>query len=401
MKIAMVSEHASPLAALGGVDAGGQNVHVDALSTELARRGHDVTVFTRRDSTTLPTTVSLRRGYAVHHVPAGPPSDIPKDELWPYMVAFGDYLADVLDRERFDVAHAHFWMSGAATMKAAAAAGIPWAQTFHALGSVKRRHQGRQDTSPSARIDVEREICQAADVVIATCRDEVDELQALGLPRHRTHVIPCGVDPHHFLARPIPGQRRRRRLLAVGRLVERKGIADVIRAVSLLPDTTLVIAGGPSHDALDLDPEVGRLKGVAEESGCGSRVEFLGSVDRDHMPGVMHDADVIVAAPWYEPFGIVPLEAMAVGRPVVGTAVGGLKDTVVPGLTGELVAPRDPAALAEVLRSLLDDDARRRAYGNAGVERVHRAYTWQCVAERTERALAALMPTNVSLEVGP
>src|SRR5215207_6780998 len=107
MRIAMVSEHASPLAALGGVDAGGQNVHVDALSTELARRGHDVTVFTRRDSTVVPATVSMPGGYVVHHVPAGPPSDIPKDELWPYMAALGDHLAYVFERERFDVAHAH------------------------------------------------------------------------------------------------------------------------------------------------------------------------------------------------------------------------------------------------------------------------------------------------------
>jgi glycosyltransferase involved in cell wall biosynthesis len=401
MKIAMVSEHASPLAALGGVDAGGQNVHVDALSTELARRGHDVTVFTRRDSTSLPATISMPGGYAVHHVPAGPPSDIPKDEIWPYMGAFGEYLAGVLDRERFDVAHAHFWMSGAATMEAAAAAGIPWAQTFHALGSVKRRHQGNRDTSPPGRIDVEREICRTADVVIATCRDEVAELGRLGLPERRARIIPCGVDPRRFVARPIPGRRQRRKLLTVGRLVERKGVADVIQAVAEIPDTTLVIAGGPSRDALDLDPEVERLKTIAADAGCGSRLEFLGAVDRDHMPGVMQDADVVVAAPWYEPFGIVPLEAMATGRPVVGTAVGGLLDTVVPGLTGELVPPRDPAALAAALGSLLQDDERRRAYGMAGVERVRSAYTWERVAERTEHALAALVPTNASLEVTP
>ena len=401
MKIAMVSEHASPLAALGGVDAGGQNVHVDALSTELSRRGHDVTVFTRRDSTTLPVTVPTPGGYDVHHVPAGPPSDIPKDELWPYMDAFADYLTDVLDRERFDVAHAHFWMSGAATMAAARVVGIPWAQTFHALGSVKQRHQGHRDTSPPVRVTVEREICQTADLVIATCRDEVGELTRLGLPESRARIIPCGVDPQRFPTRPIPGHRRRRRLLTVGRLVERKGVADVIRAVAQLPDTSLVIAGGPSRDALDLDPEVERLRAVAQEVGCSARVEFLGAVDREHMPGVMQAADVVVVAPWYEPFGIVPLEAMATGRPVVGTAVGGLLDTVVPALTGELVPPRQPAALAKALRSLLDDHERRRAYGAAGAERVRAAYTWECVAERTERALAALVTTHAALEVIP
>src|SRR5215207_2145831 len=220
MRIAMVSEHASPLATLGGVDAGGQNVHVDALSSELARRGHDVTVFTRRDSTTLPDTVVMEGGYEVHHITAGPPSDIPKDEIWPYMGSFAARLAEHWRRERFDVAHAHFWMSGAATMGAATTVGIPWAQTFHALGSVKQRHQKRRDTSPADRIMVERRICQTADVVIATCRDEVTELTRLGLAPARARVIPCGVDTAIFTPRPAV-ERQPRRLLTIGRLVER------------------------------------------------------------------------------------------------------------------------------------------------------------------------------------
>jgi glycosyltransferase involved in cell wall biosynthesis len=399
MRIAMVSEHANPLAVVGGVDAGGQNVHVDALSAALVRRGHDVTVFTRRDSTTTPTVVRSPGGYDVHHVAAGPPADVPKDDVWTYMPTFADRLTECWESEPFDVVHAHFWMSGWATMTAAGRLGLPWAQTFHALGSVKRRHQRDRDTSPAERLDVERELCAAADTVVATCRDEVAELTALGLPADRAHIVPCGVDVERFAARPRgrPG----RRLLSIGRLVERKGIDGAVRALAQLPGATLTVAGGPSPDALDLDPEVERLRGIAEDLGCADRLEFLGAVDRQRMPSVLAECDIVVAPPWYEPFGIVPLEAMACGRPVVGTAVGGLLDTVVPGVTGELVPERDPDALAEALRGLLDDPARAQRYGRAGVLRARRFYSWECVAERTEAVLSTITSRRTPLEVTP
>ena len=156
MKIAMVSEHASPLAVLGGVDAGGQNVHVAALSSALARAGHTVEVFTRRDDPDLPVRVPMEPGVDVVHVDAGPAAPLPKDELLPYMAAFGDRLTEEWTGPGGpDVAHAHFWMSGLATVRAAARTGTPVDQTFHALGSVKRRHQGLQDTSPAARVALE------------------------------------------------------------------------------------------------------------------------------------------------------------------------------------------------------------------------------------------------------
>ncbi|MBA4609864.1 glycosyltransferase [Aeromicrobium sp. Marseille-Q0843] len=398
MKIAMVSEHANPLAVVGGVDAGGQNVHVDALSTALVARGHEVTVFTRRDSTSAPTRVLAPGGYEVHHVPAGPPADVPKDELWQHMPAFASRMAEVWQRERYDLAHAHFWMSGSATRAAARRVGLPWAMTFHALGSVKRRHQAGRDTSPPGRIDVERGLCATADVVIATCRDEVRELMALGMPRSKARIIPCGVDVRRFPAteHSVPG----RRLLAVGRLVERKGLADAVTALAQIPDATLTVAGGPSADALELDPEVQRVRALARGLGCEDRLDFLGAVGRDRLPEVMSAADIVVVAPWYEPFGIVPLEAMSSGRPVVGTAVGGLLDTVVPGRTGELVAPRDPDALAAVLRQLLDDPRRIRRYGRAGAQRARSLYTWDHVARATEDALAPLL-SRVPQEVTP
>jgi glycosyltransferase involved in cell wall biosynthesis len=387
MRISLVSEHANPLAALGGADAGGQNVHVAALAAGLAQRGHEVVVHTRRDSVSAPKRLEAPDGYVVHHVLAGPPTEVPKDEMLPHMAEFGRRLRAAWAAERPDVVHAHFWMSGLASAGAVRGTGIPLLQTFHALGSVKRRHQGRLDTSPHARVGLEQRLCREVDKVIATCQDEVEELRALGLPPGRAEIIPCGVDTGLFTPGPRP-ESSRQRLVVVGRLVTRKGVGNVIEALARLVrhdhDVELVIAGGPSGDMLDVDPEVQRLRALADRVGVGGRVVFLGGMARADIPGLMRSADVVVTVPWYEPFGIVPLEAMACGRPVVGSAVGGLLDTIEPGTTGELVPPRDPKSLADVLRGLLSDPERRRRYGEAGRARAVGLYDWSNVVARTE-----------------
>jgi glycosyltransferase involved in cell wall biosynthesis len=389
MKIALVSEHANPLATIGGVDAGGQNVHVSALAGGLVDHGHDVTVFTRRDDTSTPTRVTAPEGYVVEHVPAGPPADVPKDELLQYMPAFARYLRRRWREDRIDLAHAHFWMSGLAAVDAAVATGVPVLQTFHALGTVKRRHQGLRDTSPHARVALERQLCGSVDHVIATCTDEVEELRRIGLPPERASVIPCGVDTDAFRPLPAP-QGERPRLLVIGRIVERKGVGNVIEALAHLPGVELMIAGGPPSEVLEADPEVVRLRELARDVGAEDRVRFLGSVSRDDVPVLMCSADIVVAVPWYEPFGIVPVEAMACGRPVVGSAVGGLLDTVIPGVTGELVPPRRPDLLAPVLRELLDDPERRAAYAEAGRARAVATYQWRQVVAATEDVYASV-----------
>ena len=384
MRLALVSEHANPLAALGGTDAGGQNVHVAELAAGLARRGHEVTVYTRRDTPRGPARVATPDGYAVHLVPAGPPTEVPKDELLPYMDELGDRMAAAWELSRPLLVHAHFWMSGLASLRATRGTGIPLAQTFHALGSVKRRQQGLADTSPRDRVALERRLCRQVDHVIATCSDEVAELGALGLPPGRATVIPCGVDTEEFLPGPRRDPAGPPRLLVLGRLVTRKGVGNVIEALADLPDAELVVAGGPAPDVMDADPAVERLRALADRFGVSDRVRFLGGVARSDVPALIRDSDVVVAVPWYEPFGIVPLEAMACGRPVVAAAVGGMLDTVVPGVTGEHVAPRDPAALAATLRALLDDPDRRAAYGAAGRDRAVELYDWNTIVDSTE-----------------
>lgn len=393
MKIAMVSEHANPLAALGEADAGGQNVHVAELSAALARAGHDVTVYTRRASRDEPAEVRTPQGYRVVAVPAGPPQPEPKDRLLPYMGEFASFLRDRWTAERPGLAHAHFWMSGLASVLAASSTGTPVAQTFHALGAVRKRYQGDKDTSPADRVRLERIIGRQAGRVIATCSDEVFELSRLGLPRARISVVPCGVDLAQF-SPDGPAARRgaRHRLVTVGRLVPRKGFDIAISALAQLPETELVIAGGPERGRLSQDPEVRRLRELADRLGVGDRVRWPGQVSRDDMPALLRSADAVVCTPWYEPFGIVPLEAMACGVPVVAAAVGGLTDTVVDGVTGLLVRPHQPKELASRVRRLLDDPALCHAYGTAGHDRAQARYSWDRVAADTLRAYQKLVP---------
>jgi glycosyltransferase involved in cell wall biosynthesis len=322
----------------------------------------------------------------VVHVPAGPPEAVAKDHLLPYMRPFGQWLgARWCDGDWTpDVVHAHFWMSGIAALVARRIYPVPIVQTFHALGSVKRRHQRQKDTSPPSRIGLERALGQGVDRVIAQCRDEVRELLRLGVPRHRIAVIPSGVDAATFspIGPAAPRSPNHPRVLTVGRLVERKGFADMIRALRLVPHAEVVVIGGPPADELRDDPEAARLRAIAVDNGLEDRVRLVGAVPREEMPRWYRSADVLVCAPWYEPFGLTALEGMACGVPVVATAVGGLMDTVVDGLTGELVPPRDPGELGRALRLLLADPVRRLGYATAGVDRVRHCYSWTRTAQR-------------------
>lgn len=383
MKIAMVSEHASPLAVMGGDDAGGQNVHVAALSTQIAALGHDVTVHTRRDDAALPDRVTVA-GVTVDHVDAGPARPLAKDLLPRWMGDFTRELARRWDADPPDVIHSHYWMSGDATLRARPLSAAV-VHTYHALGVVKRRHLGPADPSPPDRTDVEAGIAQRADRIVATCCDELQELHGIGAHPGRIDIVPCGVDLARFHPEGPTADRTasRRRIVVVGRLVARKGVDDVIRALRGVPDAELVVAGGPRVDALAQDPEARRLRAVARDCGVADRVELRGAVPRSDVPALLRSADVVACAPWYEPFGIVPLEAMACGVPVVATAVGGMLDTVVPEVTGLHVPPHDPAALATALQRMLDDDDACRQMGAAGRLHASRHYGWDTVAADT------------------
>ncbi|WP_199514854.1 glycosyltransferase [Nucisporomicrobium flavum] len=392
MRIAMISEHASPLSALGGVDAGGQNRHVAELSAALAEQGHEVRVYTRRDDPDLPPVVAMN-GFEVVHVPAGPAMTLPKDDLLPYMGDFAEWTAaDWRSAWLPDVVHAHFWMSGLAAVTAGRACDVPVVQTYHALGTVKRRHQGANDTSPPHRVGYERQLGRVVDRVVVQCQDEVQELVRMGVPRSQMALVPSGVDTDRF--RPEgpaePRDADRPRILTVGRLVERKGYEDLIRALPSVPNAELVVVGGPPDGRLDDDPYARRLRALADSCRVSGRFHLAGPAGSADMPRWYRSADVLAAAPWYEPFGLTPLEAMACGVPVVGTAVGGLTDTIVDGMTGDLVPARDFRSLGSALRRLLADDMRRVSYAAAAADRALHSYSWRRIAARLTAVYATV-----------
>ncbi len=396
----MVSEHASPLATLGGVDAGGQNVHVAALASAAARLGHHVTVYTRRDDPKLPARLVMAPGVVVEHVNAGPPKPIPKDAIYPHIRRFAGHLRRAWAVERPDVVHSHFWMSGIATLEAAKPLGIAVAHTFHALGAEKRRCQGAADTSPDTRIAEEEKIACSVDRIIATSSAEVFELLRMGAHPRSVRIVPCGVDVRLFTPDGPCEERcsERMRIVTLSRLVPRKGIADVIEALAGVPDADLTVAGGGEGPDLASDPEAQRLSALASECGVGNRVSFRGPIEREAVPPLLRSADVVVCTPWYEPFGIVPLEAMACGAPVVVSSVGGLVDTVLDGTTGVHVPPRSPLRLAEALNALRADEPQRRFLGRLGAERARSRYSWSRIVADTLDVYRGLVRSGTSAE---
>jgi glycosyltransferase involved in cell wall biosynthesis len=240
---------------------------------------------------------------------------------------------------------------------------------------------------------IERRIARGVDRIVATCTDEVFELLRMGADRRRVTVIPCGVDVARFTPEG-PAEARPdgvHRLVAACRLVERKGIGDVITALAAVPRAELHVAGGPDAAQLETDREASRLRAIAAAAGVGDRVVLRGRVDREAMPALLRSADAVVCAPWYEPFGIVPLEAMACGVPVVATAVGGQIDSVVHGATGVHVPAREPAVLAAALHDLLADPARRARLGEAGRRRACRLYDFDRIAAATREVYDELV----------
>jgi glycosyltransferase involved in cell wall biosynthesis len=253
-----------------------------------------------------------------------------------------------------------------------------------------------KDTSAAERSWLEPDVARRVDTVIATCSDEAFELKAFGVPPSRIAVVPCGVDTTHFTPDgPAAPRTERFRLMSVGRLVQRKGVGIAIEALARLVDAgvdaELVVVGG-AGDATHLedDPEVARLQAVIDAEGVRDRVTLAGRIEHDDLPRMLRSADVVICAPWYEPFGIVPLEAMACGIPVVASRVGGLIDTVVEDVTGVHVPPRDPQAVADEVGALLADPERRRRYGRAGRRRAASRYTWNRVATETARVYESL-----------
>jgi glycosyltransferase involved in cell wall biosynthesis len=369
MRIAVVSAHASPLPVLNDSEDGGQDVHVADLAAALVTAGHDVVVHTRRDSVRPHDVVRTRQGYDVVHVTAGPPTPRHPDELLPHLDDFTRFLREQWRADPPAVVHAHYWTSGVASVLAANGLGVPVVQTFHSLGVLE---QVDGEDVPEARVSTERLLGREASRVVAGCTDEKTQLVRQGVPRTRIAVVPPGVDVERFK----PDGPRLNRQLPHRLVAPAAGAEDVITALRSVWDTELVVVGGRPGD-------VRRLREHARLQEVGDRVRLVGRVPRVAMPALLRSADVVVCAG--SSGSAAPLEAMACGVPVVAATVGAATDTVVDGVTGLLVPPNDPKALARALRPLLADVARRDAYGIAAADRVEARYSTARIAAETVR----------------
>ncbi len=384
MKIDFVSAQVNPLAAIGEPGFCSQHIHVAALARELGRRGHTVTVYTRRDSETVPARVRIGPRVTVEHVPAGPARDLSHDRQLSCMAEFGAYLADRWLREPPDLVHAHYWMSGLAALAGARELRLAVVQTFHGLGVPSRHRASGEDTGPAVRVRLEAAIARGVDAIVATSSDEAFALARLGVPRHVVRVVPSGVDTRQFTPEG-PAARRgdQPRLLTVGRLAQQTGLEEILHALAGVPDCELLIAGGPTKAKLRQDREYRRFAKLAGQLGVAGRVKFCGRVSHQDMPGMFRSADLVVSVPWHGPSGLVPLEAMACGTPVVASAVGGHPDAVVDGTTGVLVPPKQPDVLARRIRDLLASPMLCQGLGIAAADRVVARYSWERIGQET------------------
>lgn len=400
-RIALISEHATPLGIFGGIDSGGQNVYVGQLAKHLAAIGYHVDVFTRRDSEQLPEVVEWHYGVRVIHVPAGPPACIPKENLLPYMKEFTAFVLDWCHCDLpYDLIHANFWMSALVAAEIKQAMGTPFVVTFHALGRVRRQYQGDADQFPDERFAIEDRIVREADRIIAECpQDREDLLRLYQADPDRISIVPCGFDSAEFWAINKIHARLTLGLspdeyviLQLGRMVPRKGVDTVIRGFahllkqSSLPARLLIVGGEAETPDPQLTPEIGRLSAIAQELGVESRVTFMGRKGREVLKYYYSAADVFVTTPWYEPFGITPIESMACGTPVIGSEVGGIKFSVKQGETGYLIPPNQPELLADRLLHLHNNPQLRSLLGRQAIRRCQDHFTWQKVTS----AVAAL-----------
>lgn len=395
--IALISEHASPLADLGGVDTGGQNVYVAQLAKHLAKTGYKVDVYTRKDSAEIADVVNWVNGVRVINIKAGPEETVIKEDLLQHMDDFKINMIKFINQNNIDykLVHANFFMSALVAMGIKQELGIPFVVTFHALGHVRRIHQAEADKFPKERLAIEEEAVRQADHIIAECPQDRDDLiKYYNAPQNKISIVPCGFSSKEFAPMDKIAARRKLNLpqnehiiLQLGRMVPRKGVDNVIKALEKISVTNkpvrLVIVGGECEELEEQNcPEYARLLSVARESGVVEKIIFAGRKNREHLKFYYAASDIFITTPWYEPFGITPLEAMACGTPVIGSNVGGIKFSVKDGETGLLVNPHNPAELASAVTGLLNDTGRLNKMANNAIERVNKHFTWAKVAEQ-------------------
>jgi D-inositol-3-phosphate glycosyltransferase len=402
IKVAMLSYHTCPLATLGGKDTGGMNVYVRELTRRLGEMDVHVDVFTRSQDEHVPHVLhDLGYGNRVVHIPSGPELPLPKPELASYLPQFvqGIQLFAESKGIHYDVIHSHYWMSGLAANQLSQAWGTPIVHMFHTLGEMKNRvAQSESEKEGAYRLDGERDVIAGAAKLVAATLAEQSQLEFLyNAPTRKIVVIPPGVDLCHFY--PIPKDEAldfigcppcEKVLLFVGRIEALKGLDVLLKAISILRDRRRsecpefclsVIGGDPLVDPVHMSSEMTRLQTLRSEYGLQDFVTLLGKKSQDTLPYYYSAAEAVIVPSHYESFGMVALEAMACGTPVVASEVGGLAYLVQDGRTGFTVPVGDPKALADRLECLLTNPELRNQMGARAAEQA-RLYSWDHIARR-------------------
>lgn len=402
LNIAMLSYHTCPLATLGGKDTGGMNVYVREITRKLGQMGVHVDVFTRSQDEHVPHVLhDLGYGNRVVHVPAGPEVPLPKQELAAYLPAFADGVKKFAESKNihYDLIHSHYWMSGVAAEDLKTAWQVPLVHMFHTLVLMKNRvAQSPKEIEGEYRLLGERKVLSIADRVVAATPAELAQLQFLyQADARKVSIIPPGVDTCRFY--PIPVDEARevigvppcgRMILFVGRIEPLKGLEVLFQAISMIRQRgdlesdsfcLTVIGGEPNVGPELMTDEMVRLHNIMEKFGLHDLVTFLGKRDQETLPYYYSAAEVVVVPSYYESFGMVALEAMACGTPVVASQVGGLAFLIQDGVTGYTVPVEDPKTLADRLVLLLQNETLRHEMGEHAQE-VAQLYSWDKIAEQ-------------------
>ena len=402
MRIAMLSYHTCPLATLGGKDTGGMNVYVREMTRQLGVMGIHVDVFTRSQNEHVPHILhDLGYGNRIVHIPAGPEYPLPKKELLTYLPQFVEGIRDFAIGKgiTYDLIHSHYWMSGIAAIELKNAWNIPYIHMFHTLGLMKNRvAQASEEMVGEYRIEGEREVLRTANKVIAATPAEYAQLLWLyQADPNKIVVLSPGVDIGRFY--PIPPDEAKeyigvppcgRMLLFVGRIEPLKGLDVLIAAIGIMrhnevlkdnPFCLAIIGGEPDETIEQSDIEMSRIMALTEQNGLSNLVTFLGKRSQDSLPYYYSAAEAVVVPSQYESFGMVALEAMACGTPVVASQIGGLAYLVQDGVTGYTVPVDEPMQLADRLTLLLQDHILRVQMGRQAVQ-VAREYAWDKIASK-------------------
>ncbi|MBM3267209.1 MAG: glycosyltransferase [Candidatus Sericytochromatia bacterium] len=406
-RIALISVHGDPSADIGAEGAGGQNVYVREVARNLARRGLEIDVFTRSQAGELVRERALFPGVRLVSVPCGPEGYVPRDALFAELPEFVRHAADWVKRHgvRYRALHSNYWLSGWVGMRLAGLWKTPQTHTFHSLGRVKYAalgaaipHRGR------IRLGVEEAIASTATALVATTQDEAEKLRHSYQASAPIALIPCGFDAERF--RPLDRAQCRQDLglpadapilLYVGRFVKEKGVETLIRAAAVLRlehPVHLVLVGGYQEGGAD-EAEYRRVRDLISALGLGPATTFAGAVDHGGLAAYYAAADVTVVPSHYEAFGMVAIEAMACGCPVVASAAGGLAANILDGRTGLLATPRDVPAFTHAIARVLAVPGLARKLARSALVRAHREFDWARVALCLDRHYASLQPAGV------